>query len=332
MIHPTLFAFLYLFTSNHYLNPPEVQDLIHSGLELVYIEKYDTAQVYFDSVIQLQPENPAGYFFSASLLQLKMIDECRYIHDDEYLSLMRKTIKYSEKILENGENIWAEFYLGGSYINRALYEGFKDNSFEAFKQSIKGGRILHDIIMKDSTFYDAYFGAGTSEYFWARVTRYIPILRLAHGKVDEAIRKLHIAADKSIYSGPMSRNVLAYIYGEEGKFSKADSTIEHLLTEYSESRTFLWSKAKLELKKKNYAYAADLYNDLFAIYDSHNSKNYANLAQCKLRIGKCFYELGERDKSKQALKEVINYKKYADEYPIIKDYCREAYSTLSRML
>ena len=130
----------------------------------------------------------------------------------------------------------------------------------------------------------------------------------------------------------MSRNVLAYIYGEEGKFSKADSTIDRLLAEYSESRTFLWSKVKLEFKKKNYAYAADLYADIFAIYNSHNSKNYANLAQCKLLIGKCFYELGERDKAKQALKEVITYKKYANEYPIIKDYCREAYGLLSRML
>lgn len=332
MIHFTLFAFLYLFASDHYLNPVEIQDLVHSGLELVYVEKYDAAQAYFDTIIQLDPENPAGYFFSAGLLQLKMIDECRYTHEEEYLSFMRKTIKYAEKILENEENIWAEFYLGSSYINRALYEGFKDNAFEAFKSSLKGGRILQDIIKKDSTFYDAYFGAGTSEYFWARVTRYIPILRLAHGKVDEAIRKLHIAAEKSIYSKPMSENVLAYIYGEEGKFSKADSTIDHLLTQYPESRTFLWSKAKLEFKKENYAYAADLYSNLFAIYDSHNTKNYANLAQCKFLIGKCFYELGERDKAKQALKEVITYKQYSNEYPVIKDYCREAYGLLSRML
>ena len=41
MIHSTLFAFLYLFASDYYLNPTEVQDLVHAGLELVYVEKYD---------------------------------------------------------------------------------------------------------------------------------------------------------------------------------------------------------------------------------------------------------------------------------------------------
>jgi len=332
MIYPTLFSLLYLFTSHYNLNPVELQDLIHSGLEFAYVEEFDSAQTYFDTIIAIYPDNPAGYFLTATLLQFKMMDECHNAYEDEYLSFMKKAIRYAQEILEEEENIWAEFYLGNSYINRAFYEGFKGNYFEAFKQSIKAGRILRNIIAKDSTFYDAYFGIGTSEYFWARVTRYIPFLRLAEGKVSEAIRKLHIAAEMSIYSGPMSKNILASIYGEEGEFGKADSIIDRLLMDYSDSRVFLWNKVQLEFKQKNYAHSADLYNRLFAMYDNYNNKNYANLAYCKLYVGKCFYALGEKDKAKQALKEVIAYKQHAAKYPQIKDYCREAYGLLSRML
>lgn len=332
MMYPMFFSFLYLFTAHYDLNPAEFQDLVHAGLEFAYVEEFDSAQTYFDTIIARYPENPAGYFLTATLLQLKMMDECHNAYEDDYLSFTKKGVKYAERILEEEENIWAEFYIGSSYINRAFYEGFKGNYFEALKQSIKASRILKNIIAKDSTFYDAYFGIGTYEYFWARVTRYIPVLRLADGKVSEAIRKLHIAADKSVYSGPMSKDVLASIYGEEGEFAKADSIIDRLLMDYSDSRLFLWNKVQLTFKQKKYAHAADLYDRLFAMYDSHNKKNYANLAYCKLYIGKCFYELGEKDRAKEALKEVIAYKEHVEEYPQIKDYCREAYGLLSRML
>ncbi len=332
MIHSTLTIAYLLFTAPYNLNPPEIQILIQSGLEYAYIEKFDSAQTYFDKIIESYPENPAGYFFKAALLQLKMMDQCHYAEEKEYLSLMKQIITYTEKILEEEKNVWAEFYLGSSYINSAFHEGSKNNYFEAFKYSVKGGKILHGIIKNNPTFFDAYFGAGASEYFWARATRYLPILKLADGKIDEAIRKLHIAAQKSLYSGQMSRNALAYIYGEENDFSNADAIIDSLLLDYPKSRIFLWNKANLEFKKKNFLHAAELYNNIFSMYYSHNNKNFANLAQCKLFIGKCFYELEEKDEAKKALKEVIGFKKYANKYPKIKDYCREAYALLSRIL
>ena len=314
------------------LNTAEVQNLIHNGLEFAYVEEFDSGKVYFDKIIELYPTNPAGYFFKAALLQVKMMDECHFADEKEYLTLVKQAIKYSEKILEEENNLWAKFYLGSSHTYRAVYEGLKNNYLETFKYGVKGGRILQDIIKEDSTFYDAYLGAGFFEYFWARAARYLPILKLMGGDVDEALRKLHIAAEKSLYSGPTTKNYLVFIYGEEGQYDKASNIVDSLLLKYPKSKTFLWSKANLEFKKKDYNMAADLYHDLFVRYDEHNSKNYANLAQCKLFIGKCFYELEEKESAREALKEVVGYKKFSDQYPQIKGYCREAYGLLSRLL
>lgn len=331
MIHSTLTTIYCLLTTLVDINPPDVQVLIQSGLEFSYVENFDSAQVYFDEVINLYPDNPAGYFFKAALLQLKMMDECQYFEEKEYLSLIKQTTKCAEKILKVEENLWAEFYLGSSYTYRAVYEGLKSNFFETFKYGVKGGRILQNIIKKDSTFYDAYLGVGTYEYFWARAARYLPILKLGGGDANEAIKKLHTAAAKSLYSGPTAKNSLVFIYGEEKNFSEADAIIDSLLSKYPEGKTFLWNKAGVEFKKENYLIAADLYNNLFSIYNSYNNKNYSNLAQCKLFIGKCFYQLEEKEKAKAALKDVIGFKKYADRYPEIKNYCREAYGLLSRI-
>ncbi len=324
-----LFLSYYLFQVED-LNTLEIQKIILSGLQYAYVEKFDSARAKFDIVINQYPENPAGYFFKAALLQFQMLDECQFTREKEYRELIKKTRYRAEAILQKEENLWAEFYLGSAYAYQAVLEGYKKNYFKTFKLGVKGGRIMEGIIKNDSTFYDAYLVAGTYEYFWARASKYLPILKLAGGDVNEAIRKLHIAAEKSIYCGPTARNSLAFIYGEEGKYDTATAYIDSLLQEYP-SRIFLWSKAYLKFNEKKYKVALEIYEKLYNIYEKLNDKNYANLAQCKLFIGKCLYKLNDNTGARQALKQVIGYRKYSKKYPQIKEYCREAYGLLSRI-
>jgi tetratricopeptide (TPR) repeat protein len=185
-------------------------------------------------------------------------------------------------------------------------------------------------LKKDSTFYDAYLAAGTFEYFWARAGRYLPILKLAGGDANEAMRKLRVAAEKSMYSGPTAENSLTFVYTEEGDYDQARRYADTLLARYPSSKTFMWNKAGLEFQDKNYAAAAESYQKLFQAYEPLD--NYANLCQCKLFMGKCYYALQDRENARQALKDAINYRKYSDSYPPIKAYVREAYSILSKIL
>jgi tetratricopeptide (TPR) repeat protein len=321
-----------LFSLTVDINPPDVEQLIETGLAYAYIEDFDSAGIYFDEIMMTYPQNPAGYFLKAALLQLRMMDECRFELEAEYLRLMRKAAKYAEEIISEDENLWAEFYLANTFVYRAVYRGFRKEYFETFKLGVKGGRMMQDLLKKDSTFYDAYLAAGTFEYFWARASRYLPFLNLGGGDVEGAIGKLRIAAEKSSYSGPTASNSLAFIYGEEGEYEKAAAIIDSLLVIYPTSRTFLWNKSELEFKNKHFGVAADLFEDLYARYDGHNDKNYANLAQCRLYMGKCFAEMGDKTNARHNLKEVIRFKEYSDQYPQIRGYCREAYALLNRLL
>lgn len=325
-----MFLFLLIISFNG--NPPEIESLIKLGLEHAYVEKFDSAVIYFDEIMKEHPDNPAGYFMYGALLQLKMMDECRFNDEDHYFMLMRQTIKHAEKILEGGYDPWAKFYLANSYVYQAVYKGYRKDYLETFKLGVKGGRMMQELVREDTAFYDAYLAAGTFEYFWARATRYLPFLNLAGGDVEGAIEKLHIAAEKSLYSGPTARNSLVFIYGEENEYESAEEIINGLLDEYPESRTFLWNKAELEFKSKNFKVAAGIYQELFDRYEALNDKNYANLAQCRLYIGKCFAELGEKTAARRNLKEVIRYKEFSDMYPQINGYCREAYALLNRLL
>jgi len=321
--------FLIFFAATD-LNPPEVQKLIKSGLDFSYVENFDSARAYFQRVIELYPDNPAGYFFEGALLQLKMMDGGQYDEEKEYLRLMKKTLDLSGGILKNEDNEWAEFYRANHYVYRAVYEGTKRNYLETFNYGLKGGRMMQSLLKKDSTFYDAFLAVGTFEYFWARASRYLPILKVAGGDINEAIRKLRVAAEKSCYSGPTAENSLTFVYTEEGNYVPARLFADTLLVRYPKSKTFLWNKAGLEFRDKNYAAAAESYQRLFEGYEPLD--NYANLCQCKLFLGKCHYALKDKEKARQALKDAINYRKYSESYPQIKGYVREAYALLSKII
>jgi len=315
------------------INSSDVEQLIRAGLEYAYTEQFDSASMYFDEIMSKYPQNPSGYFMKAALLQLKMMDACRFEIENEYMLLMRKAASRAQEVLDdNEEDLWAEFYLANTYVYQAVYRAFRKDYFETFKLGVKGGRMMQALVRRDSTFYDAYLSAGTFEYFWARASRYLPFFNLGGGDVEGAIEKLHAAAEKSLYSGPTACNSLAFIYGEEGEYQKAVRIIDSLLVQYPGSRTFMWNKAELEFNNKNFWEAVELFAELHARYDAMNDKNYANLAQCRLYIGKCFVEMGDKANARENLKEVIKYKEHWDEYPQIRGYSREAYSLLSRLL
>jgi len=326
-----IFGCVVLLFSTPGINPPELQKNVQLGLEYAYMDEYDSAFVYFNNVIVSYPDNPAGYFFCAALMQLRMMDGCHYDHEDEYFAFLVQAIEKAEAILALQDDNWARYYLGSCYTYRAVYEGLKKNYLETFTYGVRGGKILKEIISRDPNFFDAYLGAGTYEYFWARAARYLPVLNIGGGDVPEAISKIEIAADSSLYSGPTANNSLAFIYGEEKEYQQAIATINELLDAYPTSRTFMWTKADLEMKQEHFQSAVTIYQELHDIYLGLMDPNYANCAQCKLLEGKCLYELKEFDAARQALKMVVSYTIYTDRFPVIKAYSREAYGLLARI-
>ncbi|MBN2621519.1 tetratricopeptide repeat protein [candidate division WOR-3 bacterium] len=320
-----------LFLSTDELNPPELQETVLAGLQHAYIDNYDSAMVFFQDVRNTYPDNPAGFFFSAALVQLEMMDACHYDHAEIYLGYLQQAIDKAQIILEQRDDYWARFYLGSCYTYRAVYEGLQKNYYATFTYGVKGGKILKELIEKDPSFYDAYLGAGTYEYFLARAARYLPILNLGGGDVPEAIHKIHLAATNSIYSGPTAYNSLAFIYSEEKEYARADSIIDHLLTDHPNARTFLWTKANLEMKQERFGSAAAIYRMLHDVYIELPAPNYANCAQCKLLEGTCYYKSDDPDAARDAFRTVISYKEFADRFPVINDYSREAYGLLTRI-
>ncbi len=307
------------------LNPPPLQTQLLNGLKYAYVESFEQAQVYFDSAKTVYPGNPAGWFFKAALIQVYMMDACKNDREAEYYELIDSVIMIATRIIEKEENPWAQYYLGSAYTYKAVYDGSKRNYWSAFTLGLKGGKILKRLIEIYPDFYDAYLGAGSYDYFWARASRYLPVLKLV-GDFTKGVEEIKVAMEKSIYSRVTAQNALVWIYTQEGKPGEGLEMAEKLLKNYPRSRTFLWSMGGILVANKKYQQALPTYETLYAIYDSLNVKNYANLAQSKLYIAKCLFELKKFKECRKACDDVIFFYRYRDAFPQIIDYVNEAKS------
>lgn len=305
------------------LNPPDMQDLIQSGLEYAYVESFDSAAVWFDSALKTHPDFPAGWFYKAALLQVAMMDGCRSDRELEYFALLDSAIAKAGRYLGDGSNPWALYYLGSAYTYKAIHEGSKKNYWTAFSHGLKGGKILKNLVETYPEAYDAYLGAGSFDYFWARASGYLPVLRLV-GDFTKGVEEIKVAQEKGTYSRVTAQNALVWIYTQEGKQAEGIRLADDLVARYPNSRTFLWSRAGLLLAGRKYEAALVDYERLYAIYDSLSERNYANLAQAKLLAAKCLLELDRTKEARSACDAAIGFYRYRNQYPQINAYVNEA--------
>lgn len=316
-------AVLFLLATD--LNPPGAESLILKGLEYAYVESFAQADAWFDSVRRTWPDNPAGWFFKAALLQVYMMDGCRTDREAEYYELIDSTVEKASRIAGSEKNPWAQYYLGSASTYRAVFEGSKKNYWVAFSLGMKGGKIMKRLIENYPEFYDAYLGAGSYDYFWARASRYLPVLRLV-GDFTKGATEITAAMNKSTYSKITGQNALVWIYTQEGRFTEGIELARDLVKDYPNSRTFLWSMGGIFLASKQYEDAIGVFERLYSIYDSLNEKNYANLAQCRLYVARCLFELDRTEECLKTCDEVIGFYRYRSSFPQITNYVNEAKS------
>ncbi|RKX69060.1 hypothetical protein DRP53_09305 [candidate division WOR-3 bacterium] len=285
------------------LNPPHLVELIQKGLECAYVERFTEAEAYFDSVIISFPDNPAGYFFKAALIELYIMDTYDYHREKEFFALIDTTIGKARRVLKKEGNGWAQFYYASALVYRAVYEGFKRNYWATFYHGIKGGREMRRVIEYDSTLYDAYLGIGVYEYFWATASRYLPILKL-FGNWEDGVRKIEIAKDSGQFAAVTAMNALCWIMTVEKRPDVAVALAETLIGRYPSSRTFRWTLARAYLAAGRADEAIAIYRELLNYYQQ--VKNTTNIAQVNLDIARCLIVAGREGEAKTHLEVVLN--------------------------
>src|SRR3990170_3443409 len=89
------------------------QELILEGQSLTFNEQYAEAQEKFQSLIEKEPENPAGYFYLALVYQAQMKDLESDLYQKEFQQNLNKVIELTKpKEEKKTANKWDLLFLG----------------------------------------------------------------------------------------------------------------------------------------------------------------------------------------------------------------------------
>jgi len=219
------------------LNPPELQILVSAALEHAYRQEYDAAQDSVARVLERYPDNPAGYFFSGALKQLRMFDDGTNTLESSFMSDMLQAQNQAGAILRNEKNAWAWQYIGAAYTYRAIFFGSRGRFWDTYRWGIQAAGPLKKALDLDPSLSGACLGLGVSEYFRYSGGRYLTGLNL-FGSFPRSVALVDSAIHDSGYFSLTAQYALAWMYAHERRYPETYALLNQLLERYPGNRVF----------------------------------------------------------------------------------------------
>lgn len=288
-----------LFILSH---PIDIDSLLLNGLHYMYEERYSEAEKEFFSAINVDPQNPAGYFFISALYGLYMVDFANDSLEPQFYAYLDTTIFLSKRLIysTNSTSGLPWLWLGGSYslsatykfVNRGLLSGIPDGS-----KSINNFSIA---LERDSSLFDAYIGISSYDYLKYRFLSFMPWLRNNNWEAE-----IKLACDSSRYFRVVALATYSLLLNEEGRYLDACDIIDSLVNEFPHSRTFRWIRVKIYIGMKEWDLAIDEYKKLLELTLEGQSGNFYNMGYCRLGLAKAYFEVGNFIACQAQCKEII---------------------------
>ena len=280
--------------------------LIGTGMDRLLREDYPGARAEFQRVVELDPEQPCGYFFQAASFQMEMLDYETDDREKEFYAAVDLAVKKARKALaKDPRDAWANFYLGASWFYRAAYEGKREKYWSSVQSGLKGLSALRAAVASDSTLCDAYLGLGSYDYFRTKATQVLSKLPFIGDTREKGIAEIRLAMERGRYTRVLAKNGLVWILMEEKKYGEAEKLAGELRTAYPGSRTFRWAPAEIAFRKKEWAKALSLSQDLLqAVWDG-KPRNYYNEATIRHKVALAENALGKYAESRKECETIL---------------------------
>ncbi len=283
-------------------------DLILEGQSLTFKEKYAEAQEKFQFLIEKEPENPAGYFYSAMVYQAQMKDLESDLYEKEFQQNLNKVIELTKpKEEKKTADKWELLLLGNAYGSLGYYQAKHGGWFSGFKLAKKAKGILEKAIQKDSTFYEAYFGIGSFHYWRSIATKIFNWIPFIGDKREKGIKLLQIAAEKAVFFKEPAQVALIWIYFKEKRYSEALELASFLQEKYPEFKVPLWAKAFIYYERYDWRNCLLALDELEEKILQTQKDNYYNLIEVGFLKANCHYSLGHEKICQKICQEILTY-------------------------
>lgn len=269
------------------------QDLITTGLELGISEEYDQALDIFTQIKQEFPDSPVGPFFTAAIIQSKMMDFETTQWKEPFYRDVDLAIEIAEASLNKKPNDPDNyFFLGGAKAYKSFQLGREGKYFSAIKTAVSSMSNLNKAHEIDSTFCDSFLGIGSYQYWRSQITKKFHWLPFFSDHRREGIENIIRTVECSKYSKWAALSNLAWIYIEEKKFKESIEYSRKGLQKFPNSRFFLWPLGDAQFHKGEFEKASLTYKRILKSVTREEINNHYNeivlyykLAQCEEKLG-----------------------------------------------
>ncbi|MGH7450320.1 MAG: hypothetical protein ACRENG_03175, partial [bacterium] len=283
----------------------KIDSLVRQVINRTIAQKYGEALVLADSVVELAPEEPIGYFFRAAILQARMLDYGSLADEKVFFNATGTCRKLAQKKLrQNVKDAWAHFFLGSALGYEAFFLGKKKRYFEAFRTGWQCIQHLEAALKHDPELYDAYLGIGTYKYYRSKMSKNFTWLPFVDDERAEGIRMVRQAVANGHYSRSAAINGLSWILMDENRSEEALTLVDSALTIYPGSRFFLWASAAAAYRVERYDQAVSCYSQILrSLQDEKVLSPYIELV-CRTRLARAYQTAKKMETACQELQRI----------------------------
>lgn len=232
----------------------EVQRLFTRGFEHVYSLEYAQAERDFRRIIEIDPDNPAGYSYLATNTWLwelfkrgdleleSFMRTTRFIDDEPPDPKARAKIEQiihdgiaraEARLKTNPRDSMALFYAGALHGTWGAYEAtIVRSGWGSFKAANKGYRYHEKLLQIDPAFYDAYLTTGVFHYVTGSLSLPARVIAYAlgfRGDRKRGFQLIETAAAKGRFVDDDARVILAVLYARDNRW---DKSLQYLKTQF----------------------------------------------------------------------------------------------------
>ena len=303
----------------------KTKNLLQEGIDASFREDYPQAESIFARVIQMAPQDPAGYFFLAAVYQAEMVDYESNFREKEFYENVNLAKRLSEERIEaDKEDAWAYLLLGNSYGAKGLYDARKGNWWSGLNNGLSAKSALKEALKHKPDLYDVYVGLGSYHYWASVVTKAFWWLPFFGDHRQEGIEEMILAYEKSIFSSDAAANGLIWMYIQEKRLDLALNLSEKMQAKYPQGKSFLWGVAQAYFEKRDWNNALVKYKELAEKLEANRTspkfdpksigsgsssvdldQSY-NLIECQYYIANCFFSLGKYQDCTSVCEKTLN--------------------------
>ncbi len=304
-------------------NVPELseryREISRSGILSAYFNApyLDGAFAKFDSLINMRPDRPEGYFLKAVLYYaITLSDNSETIQDSlDYYS--ESAIEITENLLKSDpDNQYYHFYLGAVHGNLGLQSLKSSNYWSAYRNGSKGKSYLEKALELDPGLEDAKLGIGMFQYYVDVLPKYLKFFLFfvrMRGDRETGMKNIISVKNNGTIAKVEANLFIARIFNEyEGRAEESEILFKELHEAYPGNYYFKWHLGRFYYENGMMAKAAQVFGDM-----QKKPHKYYNRS-VRYYLGNTLHQTADYNNSNKHLLVAVNLLKAGNDEPLRK--------------